>query len=418
MKIGTKIKGYKEMSLKNDLLIYDKPEYVYIPLICGNDTNVELQVNVGDKVLKGDVVAKRIGNFELPICSSVSGKVESVSSHTIYNGSKVSCLVIKNDGKEEIKKVDAKDKINKYSKKDFISLLKNGGIRGLGGADFPTYIKYDNKNIKYLIINAVECEPYITSDYMLMKYHYEQILECIDAIMSINKIEKAFIAIKGHNKEIISLFNTVIGTYPNIIIKKVPNLYPMGWEKNLVRYIFNKEYDKLPIEVNTVINNVSTIYAIYELLKYGKPLTERIVTISGDMVKNPINVLVKIGTKVDELLDVVGIRKRGSLIISGGPMMGKLVDNDLVTSSSINSILVLKTLKDTPIVCLRCGKCSNACPSKLSPVMIKDNIDDVELLKELEPTRCIECGLCSYICPAKIDVRSYVIDAKKKVSGK
>ena len=417
MKIGTKIKGNKDISLKEDLVIYNKPKYVYIPLICANDTNVTLKVNIDDHVFKGQVIGIREGNMELPIHSSVSGRVTGIEERTIYNGSKVKTLVIRNDMKDE-EVIEEKDKINKYSKKDFITLLKDGGIRGLGGADFPTYIKYDNKNLKYLIVNAVECEPYITADYMVMKKHYEEIIECIDAIMSINKLEKAYIAIKGYNKEIIALFNTIIGTYPNIIIKTIPNLYPMGWEKNLVRYIFNKEYDRLPSEVNVVINNVSTIYAIYEMLKYHRPITERIVTISGDMVKKPINVLTKIGTDINELLEMVDMKKRGSIIVSGGPMMGKLVDNDLVTSSSINSILVMKKFEDKPTVCLRCGKCSNACPAKLSPVLIKDSINDVDTLKELEPTRCIECGLCSYICPAKINVRDYVVEAKMKVRGK
>lgn len=418
MVIGTKMKEHKDISIKEDLVVYKKVKYVYIPLICGNDTNVSLKINIGDSVLKGQEIARREGNFELPIHSSVSGVVTGIEERTIYNGSKVKTVVIKNNMKEETIEKEVTDKINKYSKNDFISELKNGGIRGLGGADFPTYIKYDNNNLKYLVINAVECEPYITSDYMVMKHHYEEILECIDAIMSINKIEKAYIAIKGYNKEIIDLFNTVIGTYPNIIIKIVPNLYPMGWEKNLVRFLFNKEYDKLPSEVNVVINNVSTIYAIYEMLKYHRPITERVITISGDMVKRPINILAKIGTDINELLELADIKKRGSIIVSGGPMMGKLVDNDLVTSSSINSILVMKKNEDIPLVCLRCGKCSEVCPSKLSPVLIKDSINDVDRLKELEPNRCVECGLCSYICPAKINVRDYIIDAKKKVRGK
>lgn len=415
MKIGTRINGHKSISMKEDLLIYDKPKYVYIPLICGNDTKLKLEVNVGDEVSIGQVLARREGIFELPIHSSVNGKITGMEERTIYNGNKVNCLVIKNIGKEP--KYEEYD-INKYSKEEFIDLLKQGGIRGLGGADFPTYVKYNTNNLKYLVVNAVECEPYITSDYMTMKKHYEEILLCIDTIMNINKLEKAYIAIKGHNKEVINLFNTLIGTYPNIIIKKVPDLYPMGWEKNLVRYIFNKEYNKLPSEVNVVINNVSTIYSIYEMLKYHKPLVDRIVTISGDMVKKPVNVFTKIGTSVDELLDKVGIKKRGCIIISGGPMMGKLVDEEVVISSSVNSILVLKKEESTPLVCLRCGKCSNACPAKLSPVMIKDNIDNIDTLKELEPLRCVECGLCSYVCPAKINVRDYVIDAKKKVSGK
>lgn len=412
--MGVKMSNHKEMSKKNKLLIYDEPKKVYIPLICSNNTNLKLQVKEKDVIKEGDIIAISENNFALPIHASVSGVVEGIEEHTCYNGSKVKCLVIKNNFKKIEEVIN--DKIDNHTKKQFIEILKNGGIRGLGGADFPTYVKYDNNNIKYLLINAVECEPYITADYMLMKEKTEEILECIDAIMKINKISKAYIAVKKNNKEIIDILNNSIGTYPNIILKKVPNLYPMGWEKNLVKYILHKDYKGLPIEVGAVVDNVSTIYAIYELLKYNHPLTKRIITVTGDMVKKPTNVLVRIGTNMQEVLDILDYKKRKAIIIAGGPMMGSMIDtNDLVASSSLNNILVLKENLENTQICLRCGKCSSVCPVKLSPVMIKDNINDLEMLKSLEPTRCIECGLCSYICPAKILVRNYVVEAKKKV---
>lgn len=420
MIIGTKLEGHKELT-KDKILVFDKPKYVYIPLIIGSNKDITINVKEKDYVYKNQIIGYR-NDDKFPIHASVSGKVINFEEKNCYNGQKVKCVVIENDMKEEVKEeIIKQDKIDNYTKEEFIDLLKSGGIRGLGGADFPTYIKYkSNKKIKHLIINGIECEPYITADYEVMKLHYEEILECIDAIMNINSINNGYIAIKKSNTEITQLLNTVIGTYPKIKIVQVPNLYPMGWEKNIVKYILKKDYDKLPIELDCVVNNVSTIYSIYNLLKYHQPLIDRIVTITGEMVKKPINVNVKIGTDIKDILDELGIKKGKKLLIAGGPMMGINIPNDeLVVTSNLNNVLVIKEPKeDIAKTCLRCGKCANKCPALLSPVMIKDNLENKEMLKYLNANKCIECGLCSYICPAKINVREYIRKAKDELRRK
>ncbi len=262
-------------------------------------------------------------------------------------------------------------------------------------------------------------DRYITADYMMIKEKCEEILETIDAILEINNIKEGIIAIKKGNNTLKNVINNFIGTYLKIKLVEVPNIYPMGWERQLIKEIKKINYKNIPIEKGIVVNNASTIYAIYEALKYDKPLIERVVTFTGDMLKKPQNVLVKIGTPASEVIQSIDGYKRNKDIkfIAGGPMMGlSLSSDDLIVSSNLNCVLVVKDTPDTvPIECLRCGKCVNVCPAKLSPVLIKDRLNDIERLKELECYRCVECGLCSYICPSKINVREYVKKAKANV---
>lgn len=415
-----KVKIDKHKLTNDKLLVYNKPKKVYIPLISGNDTNITILVKKGEYVYKGSIIGKRKGDFRIPIHSSVSGTVLDFEEKTCFNGEKVKCVVIENDFKEKIEqKLSVKRSINKYTKEEFLNLLMENGIVGLGGAGFPTYVKYEPKNINTLIVNAVECEPYITADHILAKQKCEEILEAIDAILEINKIKEAIIAIKKENIELKQIFDNYIGTYLKIKIKLVPNVYPMGWERKLIKEVTHKEYDKYPIEEGIVVNNISTIYAIYEALKYNKPLIERIITFSGENLQDKRNVLVKIGTPVSEVLEQLKV-KENSVIVAGGPMMGKKVE-DLVVSANMNCILALENKIDIPTICLKCGKCVEVCPSKLSPVLImrtkvkKDK--DINKLKKLHPEKCIECGLCSYICPANLLVRERVKDAKKILRG-
>ena len=417
---GIKISKGKELTRDKNLLFYRRPKFIYIPLISGNDKNITVLVKKGDYVYKGSIVGRRKGNLSLPIFSSVSGTVVDITSKTYLDGDTVKCVVIENDFKEKIEtQPQLHEKLNDYTKSEFIKLLKEHGICGMGGSGFPTYIKYDtDKPINTLIVNAVECEPYITADVVLIKEKAEDILETIDAIMDINGIKECFIAFKKDQK-LIKLFQDYLGTYPRIKLTIVPNLYPIGWERNLISYVKHVNYNVLPIEKGIVVNNVSTIYAIYEALKLNKPLIERIVTFTGEMLKRPQNVYVKVGTPVKEI--IVGLegykRNKDVILVAGGPMMGSsLVDDDFVVTPNLNCILILKNnLKEEELNCLRCGRCVKNCPSYLSPVLIKDKINSIDDLKCLHPEKCVECGLCSYVCPSKIKVRKYVQEAKQKV---
>ena len=397
---GARLPKNKSMSIHR-LNTYLKPEKVYIPNI--NVRNCEFSIN--DKVLKGDVLGyiKKI-----PIYSSVSGVI--VDFVTI---NEVPCVVIKNDFKEKNK--FKKRDISNLTKEDFIDILKENNIVGMGGAGFPTYIKYDNDNIKTLIVNAVECEPYITSDYTLFMKYTKEILDTIKDIKRIMNIKKVIIAVKKYNKDLVDRINKYIDSYEGIKLSLVKDIYPAGWERRLIKEVCHKTYKDLPIERGIVVNNVSTIYQIGLSLYDGIPLIERIVTFTGEGLKKPCNVLVKVGTKVNEVIESIGVHKN-SVVIENGPMMGKIASDDLIVTPTLNCVLVLKNSHGERLnECLRCGKCASVCPCGLMPVLIKDNINTVEILKKLHPEKCVSCGLCSYICPSKIDVRQIVNDAKEKV---
>lgn len=402
-----KVKIPKHKLTDDELIVYNKPKRVYIPMISGNDTDITILVNKGEYVYKGSIIGKRKGDFRIPIHSSVSGTVIDFEERTCLTGEKVKCVVIENDFKEKIEqKINVKKEINKYTKDEFIELIKENGVVGLGGTGFPTYVKYEYKKIKTLIVNAVECEPYITADYAIMKLKCEEILETIDAILEINRIDEAIIAIGKDNIELKDIFDNFIGTYLKIKIKIVPNTYPVGLERNLVKLLTNKEYDKYPIEQNIIVNNIATIYAIYEALKYNKPLIERIVTFSGENLGKCKNVMLKIGTPAKEILDLF---KANGIIVAGGPMMGHKVKDDLVVSANLNGVLVLNEELQEVNPCIKCGKCVEVCPVKLSPVLIMK----AKNAKSLHPEKCIDCGLCSYVCPARIPVREEVNKAKE-----
>ena len=392
-------------------------KYVYIPLISGNDTNITVAVKKGDYVYKGTVIGKRKGNLRIPIHSSISGTVIDYEEKYVSNGKKVKCVVIQNDFLEAVEKEYENKDISKYTKTEFLKTLKDCGVVGLGGAGFPTYIKYNtDRKINTLIVNAIECEPYITADYVLIKEKCEEILETIDAIREINNIDEAIIAIKEKNTEIKEIIDNYIGTYLKIKLVLVPDIYPIGWEKLLVKYIKKTGYNLYPIEKGIIVNNVSTIYAIYEALKYHQPLTERIVTFTGENLKKPQNVVVKVGTSTHEIIEKIGGQKRKEAIyIAGGPMMGNQIPtDDIIINNNDNCILVLDKIDfEESTKCTRCGKCVENCPAKLSPIIITENLKNKEVLKKLEPNKCIECGLCSYICPAKMNVREIVKYAKE-----
>lgn len=410
---------HKNLTINKKITEYIKPQIIYIPLESKNGVEYSHNVKEGDYIYKGEVVAVN-KDINFPIHSSVSGYVVAGSHKIINNGRKIRCIVVENDFKEKYEnRAGTKKDITKYSKEEFINLLRESGITGLGGSDFPAFIKYTScDNFKYFIINGVECEPFITADYALMREYAENLLEGIDAILEIMNIPKAYIAIKEANDVIASEFKKYIGTYPNISLSFVSDGYPAGWEKNIVAEVLNITYDKYPSEKGVLVSNVSTVYAIYDMLKNNRPLTERVITITGSGIKKPQNVRVKIGALMSEIIEHIDGYKdlKNPLFIAGGPMMGRsLPTDDLLVTKDLNCVIVMENKLDYPNVCISCGKCASVCPVKLLPVLIMKNIKDDKKLKDLDPKRCIECGLCSYICPSKIEVREFVKEAKERV---
>jgi electron transport complex protein RnfC len=284
-------------------------------------------------------------------------------------------------------------------------------------SSFPTYIKYNTDKVETLIINGVECEPYITADHITLFNNIKEIVKTLNIIDKIYNLKEIYIAIKVGNPNLKEKIIPMISKYPKIKLVEVPNLYPMGWEKSLVRYVKHTDYDKLPIEKNIIVSNASTIYSISEAFK-GIPLIEKIITVSGNSINKPTNIKVKIGTMFSDLIDTFKRYSEDDIVlVAGGPMMGEAIESDnFIIPNNLNCVIALKNNKILdPITCLRCGKCADHCPAKICPVLVKDNINDKEELKRLGVSRCIECGICSFVCPSKINLREYLREAKKKV---
>ena len=394
---GYKLPHHKHMSM-NELKSFLNPKDIYLE-------QGDSKLLVGDYVYKYQTIGHK-ERFNVPIISSVSGTVVDIKDGYIK---------IKNDLLEKTEKEIINRDVSKIKKEEFLDIIEKAGIIGMGGAGFPTHMKYKtDKNIELLIVNAVECEPYITADYSIMNEKCNELLEGINNIIRINKINNAILAIKKTNVEVIKKFKEIIDKYPKIELRIVRDIYPMGWERTLIKEVTKKEYDILPIELGIVVNNISTIFAINNALKHDIPLVERIVTITGENVKNPGNVMVKIGTSVNEILKFMGGILDDSVLISGGPMMGVEINKTEYIKPQMNCILVLPKPKEENIInCLRCGKCVSACPANLAPVLIKECSNKEELIK-LQVNKCISCGLCSYICPSRIDLRN-IVNEKKEV---
>ncbi len=409
---GVKISKICEKPAKGELKKYLEPKKIYIPLIIHWDDNITVLVKKGDYVFKGDMVAKSRGDFRTPIHASVSGTVLDYEEKYYLCGKKVKCIVIENDFKEKVRE-EKISKISDFTKEEFINRIKENGLIGLSGSGFPTYIKYDN-DLKKIIVDATESNPCTSADFKLMETHIEEILEIIDAVVDIWNMKEGIIAIKKGNNELKTIINSYIGTYVKLRLVEVPNYYISGWEKYLVKKICKVNCKTFPTANGIVVSNIATMFAIYEAIKFNKPLIERVVTFAGPMLNNPANVLVKVGTSTSDIIEFLGGYKEGEkLFVSNGPMMGHSIESDeLVISSDLTSVLVMQSQeKRISKTCVRCGECILVCPANISPVLIHETKDN----KDYHPEKCIDCGLCSYVCPASINLRSSVRKAKEAI---
>lgn len=419
---GVHLDGHKEMSTGTPIKDCLKPAFVYLPLVIGNMV-YEKQVEVGSHVLKGQVVLLRNDRFPHPVHAPVSGEVTGTKKMWHASGKMLEMLEIKNDGLEEAVPEFGKA-LSDPTKEEIIERVKNAGIVGLGGAGFPTYAKYTGKApIEVVLINAAECEPYITADYMLIKSECAKLLRGVTYIMKATGATKAKIAIKKTKVEAIEALQQHLGNYENIELFLMKDEYPAGWEKYIVEHALGKTYNGLPSEVGAVVNNVQTSIAICEAIEENKPLIEKVITLTGEGINVPCNLRVKVGTNVASLLpEVEGyIDDLGETwMIAGGPMTGRTVMGDnLVVSASLGSVIVKpKRIHEPNPVCMGCGKCASNCPAHLTPTEIRKAFEDndVKTLIALNTMKCVQCGLCSYVCPSRIEMTEYVSKAKDMVA--
>lgn len=398
---------------KEELIDLTDVNTFYIPMIVNASIDCTSLVSVGDKVKKNSPIIKS-NVLDYEILSPLNGVVKKIDKYTYLDGNKIDTIVIEKKGKDSPLKAKELEEI---TKDEFVNKLKEYNVIGMSGTGITEYIKYD-AILSTLIVNAVECEPYITSDYLVSKNKYKEIVEIINYIIKINSIRECYIAINEKHTDLISLYSEYTKNLSKIHIVSVKDVYPYGWERSLIKDILNIDYKTYPQEKGIVVNSISTIYSIYEVFKYNSVIDKRIITIGGDRVKKPFNAIVKIGTNLIDLINKIDLVEDDTIkCIAGGTLMGRALPiDDLVVTANLNAILFMDDFLDKKVYpCFRCGKCNDVCPVDIVPILIKDKIGENKDATKLKPEKCIECGLCSYICPSNIDVRSFIKKAKRGV---
>jgi len=406
------------------------PEQVIIPLdqhIGAPSTPV---VVVGDKVKVGQLIGKATGFMSANTHSSVSGKISKIDTYIDSFGYKKPAIYINVEGDEWLEGIDTSNKLIQnctLSSKEIIQKINNAGIVGLGGACFPTHIKLcppSNCKIDTLIINAVECEPYLTHNHQLMIEKGEEIIVGVNILMKALEVEKAIIGIEENKADAIEYLKKITLSNKNIEVVTLKTKYPQGGEKQLIQACTNREVKSgaLPASVGVVVQNVATIYAIYEAVQLNKPLIEVFVTISGPELLHPGNFKMRIGTLLSDALKMAGgMPENTKKIIGGGPMMGRaFLTTDIPATKRSSGLLLLpekQAKRLEPSTCIRCGKCVYACPMGLEPFLL-GRLSELQIWDKLEEshvTDCIECGSCMFTCPSHRPILDYVRMGKSEV---
>ncbi len=425
-----KVSDYKQLTKELPTLRYVDPEHVYINLTTGRCKEYELYVNKGDHVKLGQTIGERSGGFfKQPIYATVSGYVQDKTTMIHSTGIDTECITIRNDFKDDLCEdiVDRPDSvIANMTQQDFVDIIREKSVVGLGGSGFPSYIKLNtDKDIHTVVINAVECEPYLSSDYRLIKDRPEDIFRGLEYIMQALDAPSGVIAIKNTKQELIEVLERELTRFKDkdIRIAKLKDYYPQGWENATFENALGIKVPvgTLPMEYGIMGFNVSTTAWIYEAVKHNMPITERYLTVNGDAVKFPQDIRVRVGTSVQDLIKLSDGYEE-SLdkieIVIGGPMMGTSVPTDnVVVTPTTTSVLVLKSVDYKEEPCVRCGSCVYSCPVEIEPVSIMNAVkrNDHEAAKNLMADTCIECGLCAYVCTSKIHVTDYVREGKKLI---
>ncbi|MDP2087844.1 MAG: electron transport complex subunit RsxC [Flavobacteriaceae bacterium] len=408
------------------------PKVVYVPIAQNIGIPSEIIVAVKDTVEIGQLIAKSGGFVSSNIHSPVAGIVTKLDKIVDTSGYKKQCIVIRTDEKNlsNFEKIIYPLKTNiELSSTEILQRIADFGIVGLGGATFPSHVKLHinpDKKIEYLIINGVECEPYLTADHRLMLEKSAEIIVGIKILMSALQLKKAIIGIENNKKDAIALFKNLTQNESKIQVASLKVKYPQGSEKQLISALLKREVPKngLPPDIGVIVHNVGTIFAIYEAVQHNKPLTERVVTVTGKNLKNPANFWVKIGTPISDLIKEVGGLPEGTRkIINGGPMMGKAIKNtDVPITKGTSGILVIaeeEASRKKTENCIRCGECVFVCPMGLEPHLLMSLAERGLFERALaeDVNSCIQCGSCSYVCPSNRPLLDYIRFGKNSVKN-
>lgn len=382
-------------------------------------------VSVGDHVKKGQKIAEAGGFVSAPVYASVSGNVKAIEPHFNSTGSKVNCIVIENDGTyEEVEYAPVKP-VEELSKEEILNLIGDAGIVGMGGAGFPTKVKLSPKEpekIEYVIANCAECEPYITADYRRMLENPEELVSGMKVVLKLFDNAKGIFGVEDNKPDCIEKLKELTKDEPRMEVLSLKTKYPQGAERQLIFATTGRAINSsmLPADAGCVADNVETLIGIYNAVINGKPLMERIVTVSGDAVKEPGNFKVLFGTNQRELVEAAGgFSNEPEKVISGGPMMGFAMftlDTPITkTSSSILCLTKDEVAANEPSACINCGRCVEVCPSRIIPSRLADFAEhhDEASFTKWEGLECVECGSCSYVCPAKRQLKQAIGSMRK-----
>lgn len=417
----------KKMSRECPIEILNPGDTLVYPLSQHIGAMAKPLVKAGDRVLVGQKIAEKGGFISANIHSSVSGTVKAIEKRLVATGGMVDSIIVENDGMYEEAAPIFSGNPDDLSKDEIIKIIEEAGIVGMGGAGFPTNVKLSPKNadiIDSIIVNGAECEPYLTSDYRRMVEQTDKLVKGLKIVLKIFPDAKGYFGIEDNKPEAIEALLKATENEDRIEVVPLKTKYPQGGERSMIYAVTGRKINSkmLPADVGCIVHNVDTIYAIYNAVYNGKPLIERIVTITGDAVSTPKNFQVRIGTSFRELIDAAGgFTTEPEKIISGGPMMGFSffnIDVPVVKgSSSLLAFIKDDVSHEEPSACIRCGRCAAACPEHLLPMKLAAlaGQNEPEEFKKLGGMECVECGCCSYVCPAKRQVTQSVRSMKKLI---
>ena len=430
-KIGGIHPEENKLAKANPVEIFPIPKQVTVFLTQHLGAPSVPQVQKGDKVKVGQLIGKAEAFICANVHSPVSGTVAKIEPVADFLGYKKDAIVIDVEGDEWAEGIDTSTELKKeiiLSKQEIIDRMKACGIVGLGGACFPTHVKYmvpPDKKVDYLLINAAECEPYITVDYRMMLERADEVMVGIEAMLIASGAPVALIGVEANKPDAFEHLTKVAANYKDIQVVKLKTKYPQGAEKQLIKALTGRSVPngKLPIEVGCIVNNIATAFAIYEAVQKNKPIIETFTTVSGKSVKNLKNYRVRIGTCINDILNAVGVPEDTGKIISGGPMMGKAISNlNAFTVKGMSSLLLMtekESKRGEVYECLRCGKCVQACPMGLEPYMLHA-LTDLQRYEDCEKhgiMNCIECGSCSFGCPSNRPILDMIRVGKNKTGA-